>query len=50
MSKIIQCISPVDGLVFAERSALSSDEAKDVVSRARAAQNVWAGRELFGLP
>ena len=46
MSKIIQCISPVDGSVFAERPALSPDEAKDVVSRARAAQNVWAGRPI----
>ena len=46
MSKIIQCISPVDGSVFAERLALSLDEAKDVVSRARAAQNVWAGHPI----
>ena len=46
MSNIIQCISPVDGSVFAERSALSLDEAKDVVSRARAAQNVWAGHPI----
>jgi len=46
MSNIIQCISPVDGSVFAERLALSLDEAKDVVSRARAAQNVWAGHPI----
>ena len=43
MSKIIQCISPVDGSVFAERPTLSLEEAKDVVSRARAAQTAWAG-------
>ena len=41
MSKTIQCISPVDGSVFAERPALFFDEAKAVVSRARAAQSAW---------
>ncbi len=46
MSKTIQCISPVDGSVFAERPALSPDEAKAVVSRARAAQSVWAARPI----
>ena len=46
MSKTIQCISPVDGSVFAERPALSPDEAKAVVTRARAAQSVWAARPI----
>ena len=46
MSKTIQCISPVDGSVFAERPALSPDEAKTVVSRARAAQSAWAARPI----
>ena len=46
MSKTIQCISPVDGSIFAERSALSPDEAKAIVSRARAAQSAWAARPI----
>ncbi|MGO8113774.1 aldehyde dehydrogenase family protein [Rhizobium leguminosarum] len=43
---MIQCISPVDGSVYAERAALSLDAAKDVVARARKAQKVWAKRPL----
>ncbi|MGO7413134.1 aldehyde dehydrogenase family protein [Rhizobium ruizarguesonis] len=43
---MIQCISPVDGSVFAERAALSLDAAKDVVARARKAQKAWAKRPL----
>ena len=46
MSKTIQCISPVDGSVFAERPALFFDEAKAVVSRARAAQSAWGARPI----
>ncbi|NEH52817.1 aldehyde dehydrogenase family protein [Rhizobium leguminosarum] len=43
---MIQCISPVDGSVYAERAALSLDAAKDVVARARKAQKGWAKRTL----
>ncbi|MCA2408365.1 aldehyde dehydrogenase family protein [Rhizobium leguminosarum bv. viciae 248] len=43
---MIQCISPVDGSVYAERAALSLDAAKDVVARARKAQKSWAKRPL----
>ncbi|OAV52437.1 aldehyde dehydrogenase [Rhizobium sp. WYCCWR10014] len=43
---MIQCISPVDGSVYAERVALSLDAAKDVVARARKAQKAWAKRPL----
>ncbi|MBY3132982.1 aldehyde dehydrogenase family protein [Rhizobium laguerreae] len=43
---MIQCISPVDGSVYAERAALSLDAAKDVVARARKAQKAWAKRPL----
>ncbi|MGO8500940.1 aldehyde dehydrogenase family protein [Rhizobium leguminosarum] len=43
---MIQCISPVDGSVYAERAALSLDAAKDVVARARKAQKGWAKRPL----
>ncbi|MBD3786985.1 MAG: aldehyde dehydrogenase family protein [Sphingomonadales bacterium] len=46
MTKMIQCISPVDGRVYAERPALSLPEAEAVVARARAAQGAWAARPL----
>ena len=43
---MIRCVSPVDGSVYAERLALSLDEAKAVVARARKAQKAWAKRPL----
>jgi len=43
---VIQCISPVDGSVYAERSALSLEQATVVASRARQAQKAWAARAL----
>ncbi|CAH1667551.1 Acyl-CoA reductase-like NAD-dependent aldehyde dehydrogenase [Hyphomicrobiales bacterium] len=43
---MIRCVSPVDGSVYAERPALSLDDAKAVVARARKAQKVWARRPL----
>ncbi|MCE5974249.1 aldehyde dehydrogenase family protein [Sinirhodobacter sp. WL0062] len=46
MTKMIQCISPVDGQVYAERPALSLSEAQMVAERARAAQAEWAARPL----
>lgn len=46
MMTMIRCVSPVDGSVYAERPALSLDEAKAVVARARKAQKAWAKRPL----
>lgn len=46
MTKMIQCISPVDGRVYAERPALTLSEAEEVATRARAAQVDWAARPL----
>lgn len=46
MSKTIKLISPVDGSVYAERSPLSTDEARAAVARARAAQPAWAALPL----
>ena len=46
MSKIIQCISPVDGRVYAERQSLSAVDAEAAAARARAAQPGWAARPL----
>lgn len=46
MTKMIQCISPVDGRVYAERPALSLVDAEAMAARARAAQPEWAARPL----
>ena len=46
MTKTIQCISPVDGRVYAERSTLTLAEAEAAVERARQAQIDWAERPL----
>ncbi|QQM32014.1 aldehyde dehydrogenase family protein [Martelella lutilitoris] len=43
---MIQCISPVDGSVYAEREAVSAATASAAVARARAAQKGWAERPL----
>lgn len=43
---MIRCVSPVDGSIYAERPALSLDDAKAVVARARKAQKAWAKRPL----
>lgn len=43
---MIQCISPVDGSVYAERQALGFEAAAEVVQRARKAQKSWAKRPL----
>lgn len=46
MTKLIQCISPVDGRVYAERPALAPEAADADVARAKAAQAGWAARPL----
>ncbi|MGA1802587.1 aldehyde dehydrogenase family protein [Rhizobium sp. HT1-10] len=43
---MIQCISPVNGEVYAERPGLSLEAARDAVARARKAQKDWARRPL----
>ena len=43
---MIQCISPVDGSVYAERQAMGFEEASAAVDRARKAQKSWARRPL----
>ena len=42
----IQCISPIDGSIYARRETLSEDEANAAVARAKAAQSDWAARPL----
>lgn len=46
MTQVLQCISPVDGSVYAEREIPGADAAHDAVVRARAAQPAWAARPL----
>lgn len=43
---MIQCISPVDGSVYAERPAMRLKDAVEAVGRARKAQKSWAKRPL----
>lgn len=46
MGQKLTCISPIDGSVLAEREVLSTEAAKEVVARAKAAQVAWAARPL----
>ncbi|WP_210527958.1 aldehyde dehydrogenase family protein [Rubellimicrobium arenae] len=43
---VIRCVSPVNGEVYAEREALTPEQATAGVERARAAQGAWAARPL----
>ncbi|EKF18263.1 putative aldehyde dehydrogenase protein [Nitratireductor pacificus pht-3B] len=42
----MQCISPIDGSVYAERPVMDPDKAAALLARARPAQKAWAGRPL----
>jgi acyl-CoA reductase-like NAD-dependent aldehyde dehydrogenase len=46
MSKMLQCISPIDGSVFAERPVLGLDQVRGILAAAREAQHAWAARPL----
>ncbi len=46
MTKTLQCISPIDGSVYAERPVISGQDAAAAVERAEAAQKDWANRPL----
>mgnify|MGYP003668800125 FL=1 len=46
MTKMIQCISPVDGSIYAERPALPLAEATKAAEAAKAAQKPWAALPL----
>ncbi len=46
MTKILQCVSPIDGSVYLERETLAPGAAFSTVARARAAQSDWAARPL----
>ncbi|MCT4657037.1 MAG: aldehyde dehydrogenase family protein [Cohaesibacter sp.] len=46
MSKILQCISPIDGSIFAERQVLNIDAANAAVGTLTKAQKAWAARPL----
>ena len=42
----INCISPIDGSVYATREVLSRTDADAAVTRAKTAQSEWAARPL----
>jgi len=44
--KSLQCISPIDGTVYAERPVASKQEATEIVAKARAAQKKWRATPL----
>jgi len=46
MTNLLQCISPIDGSLYAERPALTPHEAAQAVARARRAQKSWGERPL----
>jgi acyl-CoA reductase-like NAD-dependent aldehyde dehydrogenase len=46
MTTSLNCISPVDGSVFAKRETLSAEVARAAIAETRAAQAAWAARPL----
>ena len=46
MSRILRCISPIDGSVFAERQALDRQQAAEAVEAAAMARGGWASRPI----
>jgi acyl-CoA reductase-like NAD-dependent aldehyde dehydrogenase len=46
MTKMITCISPIDGSVYAQRPAMPLEAAQKAAASARAAQKGWAARPL----
>jgi acyl-CoA reductase-like NAD-dependent aldehyde dehydrogenase len=46
MTKMLQCISPIDGSIYAERPVLSAADARAAIARAQKAQIEWAARSL----
>lgn len=46
MSKLLKCVSPIDGSIYTERPVLSLAEASDAVAAAKQAQIDWANRPL----
>ncbi len=43
---VLECISPIDGSVYATRPTLSLNAARAVAEKARVAQAAWAARPL----
>ncbi|WP_163850740.1 aldehyde dehydrogenase family protein [Pseudooceanicola aestuarii] len=46
MTRTLNCISPIDGSIFASRPVLPLEESRAAVASARAAQAAWAARPL----
>ncbi|MEB8432666.1 aldehyde dehydrogenase family protein [Cocleimonas sp. KMM 6892] len=45
-TKILKCISPIDGSLYAERETFTSTEAHEAASRAKVAQVEWAKKSI----
>ncbi|OSP55866.1 aldehyde dehydrogenase family protein [Pseudoruegeria sp. SK021] len=46
MTQHLDCVSPIDGSIYASRPVLSLEAAKAAAAKARAAQPAWAARPL----
>ncbi|MGI9351007.1 MAG: aldehyde dehydrogenase family protein [Rhizobiaceae bacterium] len=46
MTKTLQCISPIDGSVFAERKTSSFADARKMVAAGKEAQKTWSARPI----
>ncbi len=46
MTKTLQCISPIDGSVYAERQTQDIVQASEIVANAKSAQRAWANKPL----
>ncbi|MFW2543101.1 aldehyde dehydrogenase family protein [Primorskyibacter sp. 2E107] len=46
MSRTLDCISPIDGSVYASREVMALDAARDKIADMRTAQAAWAARPL----
>lgn len=44
--RMLQCVSPIDGSVYAERQVASQNDALECVARARSAQKSWRNTSL----
>ncbi len=46
MTGTIQCISPIDGSIYLERTLINTSDALAAAARAKSAQKAWATRPL----
>lgn len=46
MTQRLSCISPIDGSVYAQRDALTTQDTKNIIAELRKAQHNWARRSI----